>query len=84
MLHRETVLCICAFSVLGYITVCLILLIIKSFGATNAEIVKSMRKVFQVILSFMLFPKALSWKYAVGGVLVASALYWLQVSDVDI
>lgn len=43
--HRETVPCICAFSVAGYVTVCLILLIIKSFGATSAEIVKSMRKV---------------------------------------
>lgn len=32
-------------SVLGYVTVCLILTIIKIFGATNAEIVKSMRKV---------------------------------------
>ena len=35
----------CALSVLGYVTVCLVLLIIKSFGATSAEIVKSMRKV---------------------------------------
>ena len=33
---------------LGYVTVSLILLIIKTFGATSAEIVKSMRKVCQV------------------------------------
>jgi hypothetical protein len=32
-------------SVLGYVTVVLILLIIKLHGATTAEIVKSMRKV---------------------------------------
>ncbi|KAL6762152.1 UAA transporter [Haematococcus lacustris] len=77
-LHPETVPCICAFSVLGYITVCLILLIIKGFGATNAEIVKSLRKVCQVVLSFVMFPKPLSWRYMLGGLLVVSALYWLQ------
>ncbi len=76
--HPETVPLICLFSVLGYITVCLILLIIKHFGATNAEVVKSMRKVCQVALSFLVFPKPLSWKYGVGGLLVAAALYILQ------
>ena len=45
MRHTDTIPSICAFSVLGYVTVCLILLIIKGFGATNAEIVKSLRKV---------------------------------------
>lgn len=155
---------ICAFSILGYVTVSLILLIIKHFGATNAEIVKSMRKVCQVsswpmrgraghmrymryspctktvlaclhgrrsaygrstygalqhcsatsghtslassmplsntgslpfwpvtcfcacecvcggqvVLSFIVFPKPLSWKYCVGGALVAVALYYMQ------
>ena len=44
--HTQTVPCICAFSVLGYVTVCLVLLIIKGYGATNAEIVKSLRKVW--------------------------------------
>jgi len=44
MRHPDTIPSICAFSVLGYVTVCLILLIIKGFGATNAEIVKSLRK----------------------------------------
>ncbi|KAG2483303.1 hypothetical protein HYH03_017806 [Edaphochlamys debaryana] len=76
--HPETVPTICAFSVLGYVTVCLVLLLIKNFGATNTEIVKSMRKVCQVILSFMVFPKPMSWKYLAGGALVAIALYTLQ------
>lgn len=46
--HPMTVPCICAFSALGYITVSLVLLLIKNFGATSTEIVKSMRKVCQV------------------------------------
>ena len=37
-------------------------------------------QVCQVVLSFLVFPKPLSWKYAVGGALVAGALYWLQVT----
>jgi adenosine 3'-phospho 5'-phosphosulfate transporter B3 len=64
--HPETVPCICAFSVLGYCTVCLILLVIKGFGATNAEIVKSLRKVFQVVVSFLMFPKPFTANYFLG------------------
>lgn len=76
--HPETLPTICAFSVLGYLTVCLVLLLIKHYGSTSAEVVKSMRKVCQVLLSFALFPKPLDWKYVVGGALVAAALYSLQ------
>lgn len=36
-------------------------------------------QVCQVVLSFLMFPKPLSWKYALGGLLVAIALVWLQV-----
>jgi adenosine 3'-phospho 5'-phosphosulfate transporter B3 len=66
------------FSLLGYLTVSLILMIIKAFGSTSAEIVKSLRKICQIVLSFLLFPKPLSWKHLMGGWLVAVALYWLQ------
>jgi adenosine 3'-phospho 5'-phosphosulfate transporter B3 len=38
----------------------------------------SLSQVCQVILSFAVFPKPMSWKYIVGGSLVALALYWLQ------
>jgi adenosine 3'-phospho 5'-phosphosulfate transporter B3 len=30
------------------------------------------------VLSFLLFPKPLSWKHLLGGWLVAVALWWLQ------
>lgn len=32
----------------------------------------------QVVLSFVVFPKPLSWKYVAGGLIVAAALYGLQ------
>lgn len=41
----QALACILAFSVLGYVTVSLVLLLIKGYGATNAEVVKSVRKV---------------------------------------
>merc|ERR1712205_2854 len=58
-------------SVMGYSSVSFILSLIKYYGATEAEIIKSLRKV----LSFVLFPKALNWKYIVGfiAVLVSTA-----------
>ena len=31
-----------------------------------------------MVLSFLVFPKPMSWKYLVGGGLVALALFWLQ------
>lgn len=37
-------------------------------------------QVFQVVLSFAAFPKPMSWKYALGGLLVVMSLYLLQVS----
>jgi adenosine 3'-phospho 5'-phosphosulfate transporter B3 len=76
--HWQTTPSIVLFSLLGYLTVSLILMIIKAFGSTSAEIVKSLRKICQIVLSFLLFPKPLSWKHLLGGWLVAVALWWLQ------
>ena len=35
-------------------------------------------QVFQVALSFMIFPKVISWKYVLGGMLVFLSLYLLN------
>mmetsp|Transcript_7006 Transcript_7006/g.9106 ORF Transcript_7006/g.9106 Transcript_7006/m.9106 type:complete len:332 (+) Transcript_7006:255-1250(+) len=51
------VLCIILFSALGYMSTVFILLLIKTFGATNAEIVKSMRKILSIVISFLAFAK---------------------------
>jgi adenosine 3'-phospho 5'-phosphosulfate transporter B3 len=63
------------FSVLGYSSVSFILSLIKYYGATEAEIIKSLRKVLSIVISFILFPKALNWKYIAGfaAVLVSTA-----------
>jgi len=65
-------------AVCGYVSVSFVLLLIKIYGATVTEMVKSSRKVLTVVLSFVLYPKPLSWKYAVGGVAVLASLVATQ------
>jgi adenosine 3'-phospho 5'-phosphosulfate transporter B3 len=75
MQYTQVVPMIMGFSVLGYSSVSFILSLIKYYGATEAEIIKSLRKVLSIVISFILFPKALNWKYIAGfaAVLVSTA-----------
>eukprot|EP00924_Labyrinthula_sp_SR-Ha-C_P013462 snap_masked-scaffold_5-processed-gene-3.12-mRNA-1 protein AED:0.36 eAED:0.41 QI:0/-1/0/1/-1/1/1/0/347 len=57
MEHPSTIYYTVGFSSLGYCSSLFILVLIKSFGATNAEIVKSLRKILSVIISFIAFSK---------------------------
>ena len=65
-------------AVCGYVSVSFVLLLIKIYGATVTEMVKSMRKVLTVVLSFVLYPKPVSWKYYMGGVAVLLSLVATQ------
>eukprot|EP00201_Polytomella_parva_P024543 CAMPEP_0175042948 /NCGR_PEP_ID=MMETSP0052_2-20121109/2876_1 /TAXON_ID=51329 ORGANISM="Polytomella parva, Strain SAG 63-3" /NCGR_SAMPLE_ID=MMETSP0052_2 /ASSEMBLY_ACC=CAM_ASM_000194 /LENGTH=232 /DNA_ID=CAMNT_0016305875 /DNA_START=376 /DNA_END=1074 /DNA_ORIENTATION=+ len=80
-LHPWSVAALLGCGVAGYLTVALVLLLIRHFGSTNAEIVKGMRKVCQILVSFLVFPKPLTWKYLLGGICVVVALYDLQRSS---
>jgi len=74
--NPQVVPMIMGFSVMGYSSVSFILSLIKYFGATEAEIVKSLRKVLSIVISFMLFPKELNWKYIAGFIaVVVSTVY---------
>ena len=76
--YVETVPYICASACLGYMSVSFILNLIKFFDATTAEIVKSLRKVLQVVMSFLVYQKSVNAKILAGGLLVALSLYWFQ------
>jgi len=76
--YIETVPYICLSSCLGYMSVSFILNLIKFFDATTAEIVKSLRKVLQVVMSFIVYSKPVNEKILAGGFLVAAALFWYQ------
>ena len=61
---------IMGFSVLGYSSVSFILSSSSTTAPLEAEIIKSLRKVLSIVISFVLFPKALNWKYIVGFIAV--------------
>ncbi len=49
-------------------------MLIKFYGATNTEIVKSLRKVLSIALSFLIYPKPVNAKYAAGMVATVASL----------
>jgi adenosine 3'-phospho 5'-phosphosulfate transporter B3 len=63
----------------GYISVSFILLLIRHFGASNAEIVKSTRKLVSIGASLVLYPKPMGWKYAGGTLSTVCGLAYLYV-----
>mmetsp|Transcript_20645 Transcript_20645/g.52908 ORF Transcript_20645/g.52908 Transcript_20645/m.52908 type:complete len:395 (-) Transcript_20645:184-1368(-) len=77
-IYTETTPYICGFSVLGYLSVTFILKLIQHFDATSTEIVKSMRKVLQVVMSFIIYAKPLNSRILAGGILVTVAILWFQ------
>ena len=72
--HFEVITWTVLFASLGYSSVVFVLLLIKRFGATNAEIVKSCRKVFSIIISFVAFGKSVGNLHLVGGFLFAASV----------
>jgi len=76
MANTQVVPSIMLFSTLGYASVAFILGMIKFFGATEAEIVKSCRKVLSIVISFVFYPKVLNWKYIAGFITVVGSIAW--------
>merc|ERR1712098_939125 len=61
--HPELLLFAFASAVMGYLSVNFVMTLISQYGATICEMVKSLRKVCSVLLSFLLFPRVVTWKY---------------------
>lgn len=59
------------------LSVTFVLLLIKFYGATNTEIVKSLRKVLSIAISFAVYPKPVNSKYLAG---MAATLASLLIS----
>jgi len=74
MAKPEVFLYTCGASVMGYLSVGFVLLIIKHFGATLAEVVKSCRKIVSIMLSFMVHPKPFGRNHVLGGFFFATAV----------
>lgn len=69
MQNPNMVFSVFSFAVMGYCSSIFILVLIKHFGATEAEIVKSCRKVFTIILSFLTVAKPITFMHIVGGLI---------------
>ena len=66
MTHSHVLPVICMAAFFGYLSVSFILLLIRHYGATNTEVIKSLRKMISIGASMMLYPKPFGWKYAGG------------------
>eukprot|EP00730_Choanoeca_flexa_P018971 TRINITY_DN9252_c0_g1_i2.p1 TRINITY_DN9252_c0_g1~~TRINITY_DN9252_c0_g1_i2.p1 ORF type:complete len:292 (+),score=53.15 TRINITY_DN9252_c0_g1_i2:61-936(+) len=62
------------FSLLGYVGLGLVLTLIRRHGALAAVTVTNLRKVFSIIISFLVYPKPFSAQYLFGGVFVAAGV----------
>ena len=60
-------------AIMGYLSVGFVLLLIKHFSATLAEVVKSCRKIVSIMLSFMVHPKPFGQNHLLGGFLFFSS-----------
>jgi len=72
--HPETILFIVIAGVAGFVAQSVALVIIKHFGATAAEAVKSCRKIFTMTISFIIFGKPWSWHHVCGGFLFSMSI----------
>lgn len=61
-------------SIMGYASVMFVLLLIKHFSATTAEVVKSCRKVLSIVLSFVFFARPINRNHIIGFALFLASI----------
>jgi len=62
------------YTLISYIAISSFMMIVKKYGGVTAVLLSTARKSMTLILSFILFPKAFSWYYALGACLVLGGL----------
>lgn len=62
------------YTLISYIAISAFMMIVKKYGGVTAVLLSTARKAMTLILSFILFPKAFSWYYALGAALVLGGL----------
>lgn len=72
--HPAAPLLIVAAAAAGYVSMTCILLLIKHFGATMAELVKSCRKILTICTSFILYGKPVTYCHIFGGLLFTASV----------
>lgn len=72
--HPEALLFILISGVTGFISMTSILFLVQHFGATLTEIVKSLRKIATISLSFVLYGKPWTVQHVIGGLLFTASV----------
>jgi adenosine 3'-phospho 5'-phosphosulfate transporter B3 len=67
------------YTFIAYIAISIHMSVVKKFGGVAAVLVATGRKGMTLILSFLLFPKAFSWFYVAGGILILGGLLLLSL-----
>lgn len=62
------------YTFVAYIAISMHMTVVKRFGGVAAVVLATARKGMTLVLSFILFPKAFSWYYVLGAVLVLGGL----------
>jgi solute carrier family 35 (adenosine 3'-phospho 5'-phosphosulfate transporter), member B3 len=62
------------YTFVAYIAISMHMTVVKRFGGVAAVVLATARKGMTLILSFILFPKAFSWYYVLGAILVLGGL----------
>lgn len=71
---RITCIYIGVYTFVAYIAISVHMTVVKKFGGVAAVLLATARKGMTLVLSFILFPKAFSWLYVTGAVLVLGGL----------
>jgi len=74
MRDRQLALYMLVYTSVAYIAISCHMNVVKRFGGVVAVCVATARKGMTLVLSFVLFPKAFSWYYVWGGLLVLGGL----------
>ncbi|CAJ1951290.1 unnamed protein product [Cylindrotheca closterium] len=74
MTNRTLCIYIGIYTFIAYVAISVHMTVVKKYGGVAAVLVATGRKGMTLILSFILFPKAFSWLYVAGGVLVLGGL----------
>jgi adenosine 3'-phospho 5'-phosphosulfate transporter B3 len=68
------------YTCISYIAVSSFMMIVKKYGGVTAVLLSTARKGMTLILSFILFPKAFSYLYVIGAILVLGGLLVASLS----
>lgn len=74
MEDRQLMMYMIIYTTIAYVAISAFMSIVKRFGAVVGVLLSTARKGMTLVLSFLLFPKAFSWCYAVGAALVLGGL----------